>query len=104
MAEPHNLAEYHQLFMQRVEIAGSGAGVTTHVPCPFCCAPGFQSLPITDTEGAMRREATCAECGRSGLCLFDKSEPSVTKFEFVQTGGDDPPDWLLPKPRRVNRP
>ncbi len=97
------LAEFNRRFWDNHRIEGYGLDVETHIPCPFCAAPDFVIIPLLETEEAMQGEQTCAECGRSGRHLFDRSQEGVLKFEFVQTAGDDPPSWLLSKPRRVSR-
>jgi hypothetical protein len=48
----------------------------------------------------LESEHTCSECGRSGRSLVQRDASGV-RFEFVQTGGDDPPEWLRPAPRRL---
>jgi hypothetical protein len=74
-----------------------------HVPCPFCAAPEFVVCAIVGgAERAFEKGATCRECGRGCRAIFQRS-PGSLGFEFVQTGGDEPPDWLTPQMRRVDQ-
>jgi hypothetical protein len=107
MPEPTSLTEYTDRFEANSEVFGYGIeGVGQRLPCPFCAAPGWAEwlvidLATTDYE-PMRRERTCAECGRSGRIEVWHGLDSVSS-EFVQTGGPDAPEWLRPAPRRVDR-
>jgi hypothetical protein len=98
---PTNLSEYNRRFALNQEITGFGiTGVEQHTPCPFCAAPDFMVHKILETEEAFSKGAECRECGRSAKALFDRSTGGV-RFEIVQTGGPEQPDWLVPKMRRV---
>lgn len=97
---PRNLAEYTARAGINCRVDGFGADVMTVLTCPFCAAGGFWRLPIANVRGAMEKETTCGECHRKARALFKESARSIS-FEVVQTGGDDPPAWLEPKPRRV---
>lgn len=98
--QPTSVAEYTAAYHDNTRITGTGLDTTTHFPCPFCAAPDFMSAKILDTQSAMEQDSTCTVCGRSGKSIFTNS-PGQTSFEFVQTGGDDLPDWFIPKMRRV---
>jgi len=100
MAEPKDLAEYNARFAANTKVDGLGLGVKTHVPCPFCAAPGFWCLPIMDVEGAMKKTATCSECKRSARAIFSRALGGVA-FSVVQCGGPEQPAWLEPKMRRL---
>lgn len=97
---PRNLAEYTARATINCRVEGYGADVVTVVACPFCAAGGFWRLPIVNVRGPMEKETTCGECHRKARALFKVSRGSI-EFEVVQTGGDDPPDWLEAAPRRV---
>jgi hypothetical protein len=96
---PQNVDEYLGRFRANERCFGYGLDVSMGMPCPFCAAPDFVVYRVVDVESAMNKGATCKECGRSARALFTHDGPS-TSFEIVQTGGDDPPDWLTPKMRR----
>lgn len=105
--DPATLEEYNAKFMQGSEVTGYGMDVTQHLPCPFCAHPGFKELqPVAgivddrpNIDAQMEAEATCENCGRSGRAVVTRDASGVSA-EFVQTGGDDPPEYLPPM-RRV---
>lgn len=100
---PTNIDEYNKQYLLNCEITGAGFDVGQVLACPFCCAPGFMTMKPMElalSDDAGQENCTCAECGRSGRNIITR-EPGETRLEFVQTGGDDPPDWLQPTPRRV---
>lgn len=110
MPDPVDAEEYARLSMERTVIDGFGLDVATHAPCPFCAAAEFMVLmpaagivPGDDRptlHETLATEHTCSECGRSCRAIVEATTGQTT-FEFVQTGGPDPPEWLSPKPRRV---
>lgn len=103
MAEPASSEEYLARFHANQRTSGFGiTGTTVHMPCPFCAAADWLVTPVIDTEENMQRDTTCSECGRSSLAIVRRSHHGV-EFEFVQTGGADPPEWLTPKMRRVDK-
>lgn len=98
---PTNMDDYNKMFMENAKVTGYGiAEVTQHIPCPFCAAPDYFVILVVNAHAELAEEKTCSECGRSGKNLIKRSANS-SAFEFVQTGGDDPPEWLEPPPRRV---
>jgi hypothetical protein len=97
---PTSVQEYLDRYALNQIVTGYGLDTTTHVPCPFCAAPEFMAMKVLETEPVLAAGATCRECGRSAKAIFQRDASSV-QFEIVQTGGDDPPDWLTPKMRRV---
>lgn len=99
---PTSAAEYLARTHANSKIAGLGLATTMHVPCPFCAAPDFFVCFVVSMEKHTEQGATCKECGRGCRAIYTRGPGSV-QFEFVQTGGDDPPDWLTPKMRRVDR-
>jgi hypothetical protein len=102
-SDPKSVEEYQKKFFKNQFIDGHGVeGVRTHIPCAFCAEPDFQVLSVLGAEDEMQEETTCKHCGRSGKTVFLVNEPGRKHFEFVQTGGEDPPVWLVPTPRRVD--
>lgn len=100
---PATVAEYNERFQTNQRVSGHGIdGVTMHIPCPWCAAPGFAEWLVIDSERAMQESTTCTECGRTGHTIFHVNEPGRKEFEFVQTDGPDAPDWLKPAPRRLD--
>lgn len=110
MSAPTTSEEYTARFSLNMRTSGCGVrGVTQHFPCPFCAAPDWYVVKIIDfgpppnVYGATEAGPfTCAECGRSGKFIHNRQPGSVTS-EFVQTGGDDPPPFMTPPPRRVEQ-
>jgi hypothetical protein len=98
---PASLAELHARQIANIKIEGFGAETRSVACCPFCGAPDWAVWPIYDVEGAMRREAVCAECGRGARAIFKELPGGGKRFEFVQTCGPDQPAWLIPNMRRV---
>jgi hypothetical protein len=94
------MEEYSAKVMANMAVTGWGIGVTNHTPCPFCAEPDWLVFRVIDTEEAIKRDTTCQHCGRSAKALVQRDAGGVS-FEFVQTGGADPPPWLTPAPRRV---
>jgi hypothetical protein len=56
---------------------------------------------VIEVEERLSRPHHCGGCGRSAKMVVERSG-SALMFEFVQTGGDPQPDWLVPKMRRVD--
>jgi hypothetical protein len=101
MTDPVDLDAYLKRFHMGELIEGYGFGnVYMTSPCPFCAAPGWLKWEMLDVRPAMEKGATCSECGRSARAIF-KDDHGRAAFEIVQTGGDDPPEYLVPKMRRV---
>jgi len=104
MTIPKNRYEYLARFAANQKITGFGSEVKTHFPCPFCAAPDWMIHPITDGLAGypvIRAIHHCGECGRSARVNLQNDGAGIS-FEFVQTGGDDQPDWLQPQMRRDN--
>lgn len=107
MSVPTTSEEYLARFHENHRVDGYGVDVHQVIPCPWCAAPDFQTLypaggiitgdrPDIDTQ--METVCTCAECGRSGRALVSR-DPGGVSFEYVQTGGDSAPEFLVPPPR-----
>lgn len=103
-SDPKSMDELSYRYAKNMRISGWGIeGVTHHVPCMFCGAPDFQTYRVIDVEAETAKDTKCKYCGRSGRIITTTSNGGSTKImELVQTGGDDPPEWMDPKPRRVD--
>jgi len=101
VSDPKTLEEFNAKFTENTRYFGSGLETGMSVPCGFCAEPDFMQYKILDVESAMLRGATCKHCGRGIRSIFMHSG-NLTRFEIVQTCGDDPPDFL-PKLRRAEK-
>ncbi len=99
MSMPQTKSEYLEKFARNQKFSGSGLNTTTHYPCPACAEPEFMTHKVLEVEETLERGATCRHCKRGFKAIINRTPGGVT-FEFVQTQGDDLPDWL-PKMRRV---
>jgi hypothetical protein len=101
MTDPANVEDFMERFHKGEKLTGYGIdNVHMTSPCPFCAAPDWMTWDVLDVRAAMTQGATCKECGRSAKAIFADAPGSIS-FELVQTGGNDPPDYLVPKIRRV---
>jgi len=98
--QPTNMDEYNQRFKDNMKIEGFGLDVTQVFPCPFCAAPDWMTTKIIEVEQEMQKEHTCSECGRSAKSIVVRDDSGI-RFNIVQTGGDDQPDWFEPKMQRI---
>jgi transcription elongation factor Elf1 len=94
------MESYSRLYTERSQPSGYGLEVKQHFACPFCAHPDFWVAPLMDVPSVLTQEATCEHCGRSAKTLFE-NVMGGQHFELVQTGGDDPPEWLVPAPKRI---
>lgn len=105
MPDPATREEYDARVLAHSGPFGFGIEETgMRYGCPFCGAPNWHEYKLIDSihdESVVTQEKTCAECGRSGRFLIEHPGPGQTTMELVQTGGDDPPAYLDPAPRRV---
>jgi hypothetical protein len=93
MTDPVNIDEYNTRFKSHQWVEGYLEQTTIHLPCPFCAAAEWMAVPLLDMRVAMARGAMCVACGRSAKTVFHTSGGNELRFEIVQTGGSDPPDW-----------
>src|SRR5260370_33476595 len=101
MAQANSSQEYMAKFYTNQRIEGFGHDkVTMHVPCPFCAEPDFMVYKIIEVEQALQKGGTCSHCHRSAKALLQRADTGV-QFEIVQTGGDQPAEWLTPMMGRV---
>lgn len=106
--QPTNLDEYQKLSHQNCKATGLGMSGPNRVGmtmcCPFCAAPDWIAGPLMGRQDGypadeagyqelMAIGAKCKECGRSAKTVFER-DGNTTRFEIVQTAGDDPPAWL----------
>jgi hypothetical protein len=100
MKPPTNMDEFHLRSESNNALTGRGYETTRHVPCPFCAAPDWMVFKVLETQESIVKGATCLECGRTARASLRRYEGGF-ELELVQTGGDDQPEWLEPKMRRV---
>lgn len=102
--DPPDKATYERLYHQNTKIEGFGMEVRQVLACPFCCAPGFMTLWVIKNGGpsaGLEKGATCEMCKRGAKGIVEHTPGGGTKFEIVQTCGEDPPAYLPPM-RRVD--
>lgn len=97
--DPPDIVTYNQKFTENTKLSGYGADVRMHWPCPFCAAPDFVEFRILEQMEVTSTVHTCVWCGRGARIIYTIQDGN-TSFEIVQTGGEDPPDYLPPM-RRV---
>jgi hypothetical protein len=90
--------EFNAKAMANSTVSGFGLEVAQHFPCPGCAEADWKVCKIVDIDADMAADSRCAHCGRSFKVIIERDRSGV-RFEFVQTGGDDPPAWS--KMRRV---
>lgn len=104
MTLPTNAEEYTERFRKNQTMTGLGSAVEVHSPCPFCAAKDWQIFRIISMEQDTGSPTQCVECGRTAQILYTHKLDGGVHFEVVQTGGDDPPEWLPgPAMRRIDR-
>lgn len=94
MADPKTAEEYNQKFQANTRYTGVGLDTMIHTPCPFCAEPDFMNYKFMEVKEVMKKGATCKHCGRSVGVVFHVDQPGNVQFEFVLTGGDDPPEYM----------
>jgi hypothetical protein len=99
---PTTKEEYEQRFAENAHASGFGfENLKQHMPCPFCAAPEWLVVKLLELEARSSEPTICKECGRGAKTIYTHEPGGVTRFEIVQTRGDDAPPWL-PKIRRVD--
>lgn len=91
--DPKTLDEYNERFTANTDIIGVGSETATLMACPFCAAPAWKRAHVVSFESDMGMPTTCSVCGRTCRATFEK-ESNMTTMRLVQTGGDDPPEYL----------
>lgn len=94
MAEPKSKEEYEVRSFQNTYVSGYGLSVKQHFACPFCGAKDWAEARILELVEEMSKPRRCSECGRSAVIEFSSPSPGATSFSILQTGGDDPPEWV----------
>lgn len=94
--EPRTLEQYEKRYAYNTVIDGYGADTTTRFACPFCAASGWCAAKILEVEAVLQQEHTCVHCERSAKCIITRGDGGSMNMKLVQTGGDDPPEWLPP--------
>jgi ribosomal protein S27AE len=93
--------EYEKRFKENYRVEGAGLDMQIHAPCPFCGAPDFHVYRLDQLQEVTGKETVCKECGR-GFRAHWQNDASTTTGGFVQTCGDDPPDYV-PIPRATEK-
>jgi len=101
---PTTYQEFHDRYKsnERIENEGTPQAVV-HMPCMFCGAPDFFVLRALQVQEDLSKGTKCVECGRSVVVVFGppKGIAESVSYEVFQYAGDDPPEYLPSKPRRV---
>jgi predicted RNA-binding Zn-ribbon protein involved in translation (DUF1610 family) len=100
VSTPTNMEEFNAKVMANITSSGYGLETTQHFACPGCAEPDWKLVKVVQAPEAFAEPSTCKHCGRTFKALVGR-EDGATSFEFVQTGGDDLPDWMRPRMRRV---
>lgn len=99
MSDLASAEEFRLRYHANYHADGKGLAVSAvHMPCPFCAAPDWMCYRVFD--GIPEHDHACGACGRTARIIRARSG-GVTRLELLQTGGDDPPGWLEPTPRRI---
>lgn len=99
--KPMTMGAFNRRFHRNRSITGYGVDVKISMPCPFCAAADFMVYRLLEMRKAISQGATCKACGRSARAIFHGNDDSELRFEIVQTGGPQQPEWLEPKMRRL---
>lgn len=98
---PGSIDDLNERIKRNQRITGFGIqGTKIWLACPFCGAPDFMCYTLPTMERVMDAGAKCPECKR-GMRTILQRDAGGTRMEFVQTDGDDLPNWYQPKMRRV---
>ena len=96
--EPESYQDYERLFFKHSKLSGTGLETAQHYPCPFCAAPDWAIVRVLDVQ-LLSEKRVCKNCQRGGRARFSNPLGGIA-FEFVQTSGPVPPDWLKPEIER----
>jgi hypothetical protein len=100
MPDPTSPEDFEARHAVAYIVTGNGTNRTRHVPCPFCAAADWMVYNDPEARRTMTREHECQVCGRRARFEIVRLEDGTRTAELVQTGGPDPPAWMVP-PRRV---
>lgn len=102
---PKTAEEFKERYIKNntVDFEGDPFREVRHLPCMFCGAPDQILLHGNRVQEDLERGGTCLDCGRGIRVVFsgDTRLHDGVKYEIFQTVGDEPPDYISPKPRRV---
>jgi hypothetical protein len=101
---PTTMQEFQDRYMQNNTVENEGtASEIRHMPCMFCGAPDVILLHALRVQEDLERGGTCPDCGRGIRVVFsaDTRTTDGVNYEVFQTVGDEPPDYIVTKPRRV---
>lgn len=102
---PANEQEFQERYLSNNTVENEGtASEVRHLPCIFCGAPDMVLLRALRVQEDLERGGKCDDCGRGIRIVFDGDTRvrEGVRYEVFQTEGDDPPDYIVPKPRRVS--
>lgn len=100
---PKNAQEFQERYIQNNTVEREGTATEIrHLPCIFCGAADMVILHALRVQEDLERGGTCMDCGRGIRIVFngDTRNTDGVTYEVVQTCGDEPPDYIDPKPRR----
>jgi hypothetical protein len=98
---PKTKEEFAQRYMANQKVVGEDLRAVTHMPCMFCAAPDVILMRALHVREDLERGGKCTECGRAIRVVFTGEDRHKMDYEVFQTEGDDPPDYIMPWPRRV---
>jgi hypothetical protein len=97
MTHPKTLKEFIERMERNYYTEGEGENAVTMIPCPFCAAPDFMHYVPATAREVEKQTHTCNECGRSSRLVFHDDGSQI-----VQVGGEDQPDYLIMRYRRMS--
>lgn len=93
--DPATADEYTMKFRRNTIVHGITADdMQVSTACPCCAEPGFMTYPVLRAAEALAVGATCSHCGRTVRQMMLKLPNNSVTYEYIQTGGKDPPDFL----------
>ena len=101
MKPPETLEQFNTRYLNNNTFEDYGIETKGHYPCPGCAAPDWKVCKVMDFAEAIAEPATCLSCGRRFQGIVTRTPGSI-RMEIVQSGGPDVPDWMQPKPRRID--
>lgn len=101
--DPPDVEAYNDKYTVNYRTEGYGLeGLRIRFPCPFCAEPDYMAGLLIGFEDWAADEHTCAYCRRRGRLVFTRSGAGVTA-KGIQTGGDDPPEYVIHYTREASR-
>lgn len=93
------MKEFQERYLSNRHVEGEDLKAVHHMPCIFCGAPDMIIMRALNVSEDLQRGGKCSECGR-GIRVEIHNGLGTVGFEVVQTEGIDPPEYIVPKPRR----